>query len=154
MQTNENQWKQLPWTPLAPNGNELKAIGDVWHRFCHKLGPLSRSIRNSTTILHALRCASFWWPQNIADTQIGVKHTILTDRKQLTKCQKQANLKIKQTDFWDMQSAAKLWRESNAINQISPKPILDTNEYAKKEVGGRGGAYKYIYNITYIYIYT
>ena len=47
-----------------------------------------------------------------------------------------------------MQSAAKLCRESNAAYQISPKPILDTNEYAKKEVGGRGGAY----NI-YIYIY-
>ena len=35
--------------------------------------------------------------------------------------------------------------ESNAAYQISPKPILDANEYAKKEVGGRGGAYKYIY---------
>ena len=54
-----------------------------------------------------------------------------------------------------MQSAAKLRRESNAINQISPKLILDTNEYAKKEVGGRGGAYKYIsiYTLIYIYIY-
>ena len=29
--------------PQAPNGNELKAIGDAWHRFCHKSGPLSRS---------------------------------------------------------------------------------------------------------------
>ena len=44
------------------------------------------------------RCASFGWPQNIADTQIGVKHT-LTNRKRLTKRQKQANLGIKQTDF-------------------------------------------------------
>ena len=52
-----------------------------------------------------------------------------------------------------MQSAAKLCRESNAINQISPKPILDTNEYAKKEVGGRGGAYKYISLSLSIYIY-
>ena len=43
-------------------------------------------------------------------------------------------------DFWDMQSAAKLRRESNAAYQINPIP--DTNEYAKKEVGGRGGAYK------------
>ena len=42
-----------------------------------------------------------------------------------------------------MQSAAKLCRESNAAYQISPKPILDANEYAKKEVGGRGGAYKF-----------
>ena len=42
-----------------------------------------------------------------------------------------------------MQSAAKLRRESNAAYQISPKPTLDTNGYAKKEVGGRGGAYKY-----------
>ena len=41
-----------------------------------------------------------------------------------------------------MQSTAKLRRESNAVCQISPKPILDTNGYAKKEVGGRGGAYK------------
>ena len=41
-----------------------------------------------------------------------------------------------------MQSAAKLRRESNAAYQISSTPILDTNEYAKKEVGGRGGAYK------------
>ena len=30
----------------------------------------------------------------------------------------------------------------NAAYQISPKPTLDTNGYAKKEVGGRGGAYK------------
>ena len=41
-----------------------------------------------------------------------------------------------------MQSAAKLRRESDAAYQISPKPILDTNEYAKKEIGGRGGAHK------------
>ena len=41
-----------------------------------------------------------------------------------------------------MQSAAKLCRESDAAYQISPTPILDANEYAKKEVGGRGGAYK------------
>ena len=42
-----------------------------------------------------------------------------------------------------MQSAAKLCRESNAAYQINPNPIFDTNEYAKKEVGGRGGAYKF-----------
>ena len=42
-----------------------------------------------------------------------------------------------------MQSATKLRHESNAAYQISPTPILDTNEYAKKEVGGRGGAYKF-----------
>ena len=42
-----------------------------------------------------------------------------------------------------MQSAAKLRHESNAAYQISPKPILDKNGYAKKEVGGRGGAYKF-----------
>ena len=41
-----------------------------------------------------------------------------------------------------MQSATKLRHKSNAAYQISPKPILDINEYAKKEVGGRGGAYK------------
>ena len=52
-----------------------------------------------------------------------------------------------------MQSAAKLRRESNAAYQISPKPTLDTNGYAKKEVGGRGGAYKYIYIYIYIYIH-
>ena len=52
-----------------------------------------------------------------------------------------------------MQSAAKLCRESNAAYQISPKPILDANEYARKEVGGRGGAYKYIYIYIYIYMY-
>ena len=51
-----------------------------------------------------------------------------------------------------MQSAAKLRRESNAAHQISPKPILDINTYAKKEVGGRGGAYKYIYIYIYMYI--
>ena len=43
-----------------------------------------------------------------------------------------------------MRSAAKLRHESNAAYKISPKPILDINEYAKKEVGGRGGAYKII----------
>ena len=50
----------------------------------------------------------------------------------------------------------KLRHESNAAYQISPEPILDTNGYAKKEVGGRGGAYKYIYIYTkrYIIIYT
>ena len=31
-----------------------------------------------------------------------------------------------------MQSAAKLRRESNAVDQISPKAKLDTNEHAKK----------------------
>ena len=43
-----------------------------------------------------------------------------------------------------MQPAAKLRHESNATYRISPKPILDINEYEKKEVGGRGGAYKLI----------
>ena len=43
-----------------------------------------------------------------------------------------------------MQSATKLRHESDAAYQISPKPIWDTNEYAKKDVGGRGGAHKYI----------
>ena len=46
--------------PQAPNGNELKAIGDAWHRFCHKSGPLSRSIRNSTTILNGFALRVFW----------------------------------------------------------------------------------------------
>ena len=41
-----------------------------------------------------------------------------------------------------MQSAAKLCRESNAAYQISPTPILAINKYARKEVGGRGEAYK------------
>ena len=45
--------------PQAPNGNELKAIGDAWHRFCHKSGPLSRSIRNSTTILNGFALRVF-----------------------------------------------------------------------------------------------
>ena len=44
-----------------------------------------------------------------------------------------------------MQSAAKLCCKSNAAYEINPKPILDKNGYAKKEVGGRDGAYKYIY---------
>ena len=48
-----------------------------------------------------------------------------------------------------MQSATKLRHESNAAYQISPKPILDINKYANKEVGGRGGAYKLIYMYTY-----
>ena len=39
-----------------------------------------------------------------------------------------------------MQSAAKLCFESKAAYQISPTPILGINEFAKKEVGGRGGA--------------
>ena len=55
---------------------------------------------------------------------------------------KTLKLKIKQIDFWDMQSAAKLRHESNAAYQISPTPILDINGYAKKTVGGRGGAFK------------
>ena len=42
-----------------------------------------------------------------------------------------------------MQSATKMRHESNAAYQISPKPILHTNGYAKKEVGSRGGAYSY-----------
>ena len=33
--------------------------------------------------------------------------------------------------------------ESNGTYQIVPNPIYDKNEYAKKEVGGRGGAYKF-----------
>ena len=41
-----------------------------------------------------------------------------------------------------MQSAAKLCRESNAVYQISPKPIFIMGKYAEQEVGGRGGAYK------------
>ena len=48
-----------------------------------------------------------------------------------------------------MQSAGKLRHESNAAYQISQKTIYDTNEYAKKEVGGRGGAYKYIKGYIY-----
>ena len=28
--------------PQAPNGNELKAIGDAWDRFCHISGSLNR----------------------------------------------------------------------------------------------------------------
>ena len=42
-----------------------------------------------------------------------------------------------------MQSAAKLRRESNAVYQISPTTISDISKYAKIEVGGRGGAYKF-----------
>ena len=45
--------------PQALNGNELKAIGDAWHRFCHKSGPLRRSIRNSTTILNGFALSVF-----------------------------------------------------------------------------------------------
>ena len=40
--------------PQAPNGNELWAIGYAGHRFRHKSGPLSRSIRKSTIILNGL----------------------------------------------------------------------------------------------------
>ena len=51
-----------------------------------------------------------------------------------------------------MQFATKLRYESNAAYQINPIPILDINEYAKKEVGGRGGAYKYyIYLMAFLY---
>ena len=64
-------------------------------------------------------------------------------QRRLARWQKHWNLKIKQNYFWDMQSAAKLRRDSSPAYQISPTPILDTNEYAKKEVGGRGGAYKF-----------
>ena len=49
-----------------------------------------------------------------------------------------------------MQSAAKLCHETYAAYQISPTPILDINTNAKKEVGGRGGAYKYTTDISNI----
>ena len=68
----------------------------------------------------------------------GITNQLKNDQPNI----KHWNFKIKQIDFWDMQSAAKLRRESNAAYQISSKPILDISEYAKKEVGGRGGAYK------------
>ena len=42
-----------------------------------------------------------------------------------------------------MQSATKLSRESNAVDQISPTPILDTKQFAKIEIGSRSGAYKF-----------
>ena len=45
--------------PQAPNGNELWAIGVAWHRVCHKSGPLSRSIQNSTTILNGFALRVF-----------------------------------------------------------------------------------------------
>ena len=41
-----------------------------------------------------------------------------------------------------MQFATNLRQDPNAAYQISPKPILDTNEYAKKDVGGKGEAHK------------
>ena len=75
------------------------------------------------------------------------------NQKPLTRWQKHSNLKIKQIDFWDMQSAAKLGHESNAAYQINPTPIFDTNECAKKEVGGRGGAYKLLL-ILILLVYT
>ena len=51
-----------------------------------------------------------------------------------------------------MQSATKLRHESNAAYQISPISISDTNERAKKEVGGRGGAYKSYYSESYLVV--
>ena len=52
-----------------------------------------------------------------------------------------------------MRSAAKLRRESNAVDQINPTPILDTKIHPQIEVGGKGGAYKYVYIYIYIHEY-
>ena len=41
-----------------------------------------------------------------------------------------------------MHSAAKLRRECNVVDQISPTPMFVIKQYAKIEVVGRGGAYK------------
>ena len=54
-----------------------------------------------------------------------------------------------------MQSAAKLRRESNAAYQISPTPILDANEYAKKRSAAEAepiNIYIYIYIFMNIYV--
>ena len=52
-----------------------------------------------------------------------------------------------------MQFAAKLRREYNAVDQISPKPIFLIEKLKQKEVGGRGGAFKFMYIYIYIYVY-
>ena len=57
----------------------------------------------------------------------------------LIKFRKYPNLKIHQISFGKINSAAKLCRESNAVDKISPNPIFNISKQAKIGVGGRGG---------------
>ena len=154
IKTNKNQWKQLPWMPLAYDGNELWAIGDAWHRLCHQSGPHGRSRRNSTTILNGFALGVFLADLKHSRNQKSVSKWNTNESETFARWQKHMNLKIKQLHFWDMQSAAKLRRESSAAHQISPIPILDTNGDAKKRYAAEAEPMNiYIYIHIYIYMY-
>ena len=134
--------------PQAPNGNDLKAIGDAWHRFCHKSGPLSRSIRTFTTILNGFALRVFLAAlkhgrklRSVSKCNTNEPETINKIAKTL-KSQNQANRLLR----YAIRSQIAPRIQCRIQNQH--KTILDTNEYAKKEVGGRGGAYK-LYRIFY-----
>ena len=85
--------------PQDPNGNELWAIGYEGHRFCHKSGPLSRSMRNSTTILGGFALRVF-----LAALKHGRKLRLVSkcntnESKIINKIAKALKFKIKQIDF-------------------------------------------------------
>ena len=85
--------------PQAPNGNELWAIGYAGHRFCHKSGPLNRSIRNSTTILNGFALRVFPTALKHGRKLGSVSKCNTNESETIHKMIKTLKLKIKPNDF-------------------------------------------------------
>ena len=128
MKTHENQWKQLPWMPQAPNGNELWAIGYAGHRFCHPSGPQGRSRRNSTTILHGFSLRVFLVASSYSRYINSCQNIILTNRNTINKLSQ--TLKSQNQTNWLLRYAIR--------NQIVPRIQCRRPKQPNTHIGNKG----------------